>query len=191
MSFSHDEIREMFPEYLRGTLSGDMRNAVEFHIRDCPACRSELSMMSGVVSIDVPDPGNLYWATLPGKVAGLVKGKKERLFPLKSLFLKFIPAAAAFAILFVLLLTGAGRDRGYELHTSIGDPFRVTYLEQGDLTDEDIYVLAEKTEGGAFHSEPEDIMEYSYYGEFASLDSEEMEILYGALKTEQTKGGLL
>jgi len=191
MIFRHDEIREMFPEYLRGALSEDMMNAVGFHIRDCPACRSELSMMSGLVSIDAPDPGDLYWATLPRKVAGLVKGSKEHRFPLKSLFFKFIPAAAALAVLLVLLLTGTARDREYELHTSISDPSRVTYLKHGDLTDEDIYVLAEETEGGSFYSEPEDILEDSYYGEFASLSSGEMESLYEVLKTEQTKGGLL
>jgi len=178
MSFSHDEIREMFPEYLGGSLSGEVRNAVEVHQKDCPA-----------VSIDAPDPGNLYWATLPQKVEGLVNGRKEHRFSVKSLFFKFVPAAAALAILLVLLLTGTGRDGHYELDTSINDPFKVTYREYSDLTPEDIYVLAEKTADDSLVTEPENILDFSYHGEFASLSSEEMDSLYEALKTEQTRGG--
>jgi len=189
MNFRHDEIRERFPEYLKSSLSDEMKKAFELHVRDCAACRSELSIMSGLVSIDVPDPGNLYWATLPRKVEALVNGEKKQRFPVKSLLIKFIPAAAAFAILLVLLITGTGRDGVYDLNTSVNDPFTVTYLEDGDLTDEDIYVLAEKTAGDSLYMEPEDILDYSYHGEFASLSSGEMESLYEALKTEQTKGG--
>ena len=185
MSFKHDEIREMFPEYLGGSLSGEVRNAVEVHLRDCPACRSELSMMSELVSIDAPDPGNLFWATLPRKVEGLVNGGKEHRFSVKSLFFKFVPAAAAIAILLVLLLTGTGS----ELDTSLNGPSKVTYREYSDLTPEDIYVLAEKTADDSLFAEPENILDYSYHGEFASLSSEEMDSLYEALKTEQTRGG--
>ena len=106
MSFSHDEIREMFPEYLSGSLSEDARNAIEVHLRDCSACRSELSMMSELVSIDAPDPGNLFWETLPQKVKGLAKEKKAHRFSVESLFFKFVPAAAVIAILLALVLTG-------------------------------------------------------------------------------------
>jgi hypothetical protein len=189
MSLRHDEIREMFPEYLRGALSADMGNALEIHIRDCPACRSELSMMSKLISIDAPDPGNLFWATLPLKVEGVVSGRKEHCFSVKSLFFKFIPAAAALAILLALLFTGIGRDGVYNLDRSINSPFNVTYRDFDDLTREEIYVLAETTAADAFYMEPEDILEDSYHGEFASLSSGEMERLYEVLKTEQTKGG--
>lgn len=189
MSFKHDEIREMFPEYLGGSLYGEVRNAIDVHLRDCPACRSELSMMSELVSIDAPDPGNLFWATLPPKVEGLVSGGKEHRFSLKSLFFKFVPAAAALAILLVLLLTGIGRDGLHELDTSIDGPSKVTYRDYSDLTSEDIYVLAEKTADDSLFSEPENILDYSYHGEFASLSSGEMDSLYEALKTEQTRGG--
>jgi hypothetical protein len=189
MSSRHDEIREMFPEYLRGSLSEDMRNDIEFHIRDCPACRSELSMMSGLVALDAPDPGNLYWATLPRKVEGLVNGRKEHRFTVKSLFVKFVPAVAALAILLVMLFSGTGRDGVHGLGISTNDPSNITYREYSDLTQEDINVLAEKTAGGALYTEPGDILEYSYHEEFASLSSGEMDSLYEALKTEQTKGG--
>jgi hypothetical protein len=189
MSFRHDEIREKFPEYLRGSLSGDMRDAIECHIRDCPACRSELSMMSELVSIDAPDPGNLYWATLPRKVEGLVSGRKENRFSVQSLFIKFVPAAAALAILLVLLISGTGRDGLYKLDSSINNPFTVTYRELSDLTPEDIYILAEKTAGDSLYMESENILEYSYHGEFASLSSGEMNSLNEALKTEQPRGG--
>jgi hypothetical protein len=189
MSFKHDEIREMFPEYLGGSLSGEVRNAVEVHLRDCPACRSELSMMSELVSVDAPDPGNLFWATLPRKVEGLVNGGKEHRFSVKSLFFKFVPAAAAFAILLVLLLTDIGRNVKYELNTSVNDPSNAAYRDYSDLTPEDIYVLAEKTADDSLFAEPETILDYSYHGDFASLSSGEMDSLYEALKTEQTRGG--
>jgi len=189
MSFSHDEIREMFPEYLSGSLSEEMGNAIEVHLRDCSACRSELSMMSELVSIDAPNPGNLYWATLPQKVKGLVTERKDHRFSVKSLFFKFVPAAAVIAILIVLLLTGKDKNVFYELDTYSYDPFTVTYQEYSDLTEEDIYILTENTAGDELYIESDDFMEYSYHGEFASLSSEELNSLYEALKTEQTKGG--
>lgn len=188
MNFNHGEIREMFPEYLKGTLSEDLRKTIEVHIRECSSCRSELSMMSELVSLDAPDPGDLYWATLPQKVEGLVRERKDNHFPARSLFLKFVPAAAALAILLVLLLTGAGRNLLYESGT-YNDPSRVTYSDYDDLTQEDIYVLTDKTAGDTLYMEPEDILEYSYHGEFASLSSEEIDSLYEALKTEKTLGG--
>jgi hypothetical protein len=189
MSFSHDEIREMFPEYLRGSLSEEGRDTIEVHLRDCSACRAELSMMSELVSIDAPDPGNLFWETLPQKVKGLVKEKKAHRFSMKSLFIKFVPVAAALAVLLVVLLRDTERNGLYELDTYYLDPFTVTYQEYNGLTDEDIYILTEKTAGDELYIESDDFMEYSYHGEFASLSSEEMNSLYEALKTEQTKGG--
>jgi len=189
MSFSHDEMMEMFPEYLSGSLSEDMREAIEFHIRDCSACRSELSMMSELVSIDAPDPGNLFWETLPQKVKGLAEEKKAHRFSVKSLFFKFVPAAAAIAILLVLLLTGREKNGLYEFDMYSDDPFMATYQDYNGLEEEDIYLLTEETAGDELYVEPDDLMEYSYYEEFASLSSEEMNSLYEALETEQTRGG--
>lgn len=189
MSFSHDEIREMFTEYLGGSLSEEVRNAVEVHLKDCSACRAELSMMSELVSINVPDPGDLYWATLPQKVKALVKEKKPRRFSMKSLLFKFVPVAAAIAVLLVVLFKDTEQNGIYELAIDSNDPFTAAYLEYNGLTEEDIYPLTEKTAGDELYVEPDDIMEYSYHGEFASLSSEEMNSLYEALKTEETKGG--
>jgi len=187
MSFSHDDIREMFPEYLKGSLSEDLRNAIEVHLRDCSACRSELSMMSEFVSIDAPDPGNLFWATLPQNLKGLVGEKNAHRFSLKSLLFKFVPVATALAVLLVFILTD--RNGVYESVPYFSDPFKVTYLEYNDLTEEDLYLLADQIARDEWYIEPGDVMEYSYHGEFASLSSEEMDSLYEALKTEQTIGG--
>jgi hypothetical protein len=189
MSFNHDEIREMFPEYLSGSLSEEERNAIAVHLRDCSACRSELSMMSELVSIDAPDPGNLFWETLPQKVKVLVKEKKAHRFTVKSLFFKFVPAAAALAILLGLLLTGTEKNGLYEFDTYSNDPFMATYQEYNGLEEEDIYLLTEKTAGDELYVESDDLMEYSYHVEFASLSSEEMNSLYEALETEKTRGG--
>lgn len=189
MSFSHDEIREMFPEYLGGSLSEEMRNAVDVHIKDCSACRSELSMMSELVSIDSPDPGNLFWGTLPQKVKGLAKEKKAHRFSLKSLLFKFVPVAAAIAVVFVFLLKDTEQNGVYEVDVNSSDPFMTMYLEYNGLTEEDIYPLTEETDGDELYIEPDDVMEYSYHGEFAFLSSEEMNSLYEALRTEKTKGG--
>lgn len=189
MSFSHDEIREMFPEYLGGSLSGEVRNAVEVHLRECPACRSELSMMSELMSIDAPDPGNLFWETLPQKVKGLTKEKNAHRFSVKPFLFKFVPVAAAIAVLLVVLLNDTEQNGFYEVDVNSSDPFMATYQEYNGLTEEDIYPLTEKTAGDELYIEPDDFMEYSYHGEFAALSSEEMDSLYEALKTEQTRGG--
>lgn len=189
MNFNHDEIREMFPEYLRGSLYQDKRNTIEVHLKDCSACRSELSMMSELISINVPDPGNLFWTTLPQKMKESVKEKKSHRFLGKTLLFRFVPVTAALAVLLVFLFTVTKRNGVYELDTYFNDPFTISYLEYSDLTERDIYLLTEQTAGGILYSDPEDIMEYSYYKEFASLSSEEMTSLYEALKTEQKLGG--
>ena len=189
MHFNHDEIREMFPEYLKGSLSVDKRNAIEVHLRNCSECRSELSLISELVSIDAPDPGNLFWITLPQKIKESVKEKKSRRFLGKSLLFRFVPVAAALAVLLVFLLTVTKRNGVYELDPYFNDPFTISYFDYSDLTEEDTYLLTEQTVGDALYSDPEDIMEYSYHREFASLSSEEMDSLYEALKTEQTRGG--
>ena len=189
MSFSHDEIREKFPDYLSGSLSEEERNAIEVHLRDCSACRSELSMMSELVSIDAPDPGNLFWETLPQKVKGLAEERKGHRFSVKSLFFKFVPAAAAIAIFLALFFTGKEQNGLYESDIYSDDPFMTTYQEYNGLEEEDIYLLTEQTTGDELYVESDDLMEYSYHEEFASLSSEEMNSLYEALETEQTRGG--
>lgn len=189
MHFNHDEIREMFPEYLKGSLSEDKINAIEVHIRDCPACRSELSLISELVSIDAPDPGNLFWATLPQKMKVSVKGIKAYRFSVKSLLFRYVPVAAALAVLVVFLLTVAKRNGFYELDPYFNDPFTISYLDYSDLTEEDMNLLTEQAVGDELYIEPDDVMEYSYHREFASLSSGEMDSLYEVLKTEQKIGG--
>ena len=115
--------------------------------------------MSELVSIDAPDPGNLFWETLPQKVKGLAKEKKAHRFSMKSLFFKFVPAAAAIAILLVLLLTGTEKNGLYEFDTYSNDPFMATYQEYNGLAEEDIYLLTEKAAGDELYVESDDLME--------------------------------
>jgi hypothetical protein len=192
MKLSHKEIKELFPEYLKGSVSEEIRNSIETHIRGCVECRDELSFISELVKVDVPDPGDLYWNTLPQKIKASVKKEKSTFFSLKSLLAKQLPVAATIAVLIFFVLIFTMKKETPELDLYSKGPFTTAGLNDdytGNLNEEDIPVITELQQVDDFPLYSENFMGRSYYKEFASLNSEEMESLYEALKIEQKRGG--
>lgn len=188
---SHDDIKEIFPEYIRGALPGELKNELEFHLKGCGDCRDELSFISELIKDEVPDPGELFWKTLPKKVMGAVKEEKTQVFSIRSFFFRPMPAVVTVAVLFLLTLyLGAylGKKGITEVDTYFKDPLVSSVIDYSDISEEDIPLI---TEGLTIDESfvPENLMEYSYHGEFASLSSREMASLYEALGEEQKKGG--
>lgn len=184
MKSDHEGIKELLPEYLRGSLSGEVKEEVEFHVKDCHDCRDEMAFLTEAASVDVPDPGDLFWNTLPRKVKLIVQEKKPG-FSLKFLF-GGLPVAAVAALL-LLVLTYSPVNRKYlpARDFFFKDPLTASVRDYSDITEKDIPQLTAQLTDEEIYLPHENFMGHSHYREFASLSSREMEDLYEALEKEQ------
>lgn len=190
MKLDHDGIKEILPEYLKGSLPEEMRSEIDHHLKDCEDCRDEMSFITELVKVEVPDPGDLFWQTLPQRVKGTVEEEKTKPFSLKSLFFRPLPIAATIAVLFLLVLTYTNtmKKEMPELGP-VFTPFTITLVDYSDITEKDIPLITERLAVDELYLHSENFMEYPYYREFASLSSKEIDSLYEALKKEQRTGG--
>ncbi|MBI5026410.1 MAG: zf-HC2 domain-containing protein [Nitrospirae bacterium] len=209
MRSSHDRIKEMFPEYLKGALPEEVREDIEAHLKCCEECSGEFFLITELVKVDVPDPGDLFWKTLPQRVRRAVekeeanlykdsqKGKSkirtERLFgvplSIKSLLFKPLPVAVTIIVLVFLIFAYSKKKEIPELDPFLKDPLTASVLDYSDITEKDILLITERLTDDGLYLDQENFMEYSYYSEFASLSSKEMESLYEVLGKQQNKGG--
>ncbi len=190
MRLSHDEIREMLPDYQRGAISGEMRGHIETHIRGCEDCRAELSLITEMTGIMVPDPGELFFKTLPKRVRTSVKEQGVKGLSLKALLFRPLPATATIAALIIItvLFTFTKKKETSEFDPYFKDPFTVAVLDYGGITEKDIPLIEERIPIDELFTYHGNSMGYSYYREFASLRSKELESLYEALRKEQKTG---
>lgn len=65
----NNDIQTALPAYLEGSLNEAERLLVEGHLGLCADCTAELAMLRELAAQPVPDPGEAFWASLPGKVA--------------------------------------------------------------------------------------------------------------------------
>lgn len=189
MKSGHEEIKEMLPDYLNGSLTEDTRNNIETHLKECKECRNELAFISGIASVDVSDPGDLFWQTLPKRVRGAIEKERVDRFSLRRLLLRPLPVAAAIAALLLLVFTYTKREEPLELDPFFNDPFTVAVLDYNGITERDIPLITESLISDELYLISENFTEHSYHREFSSLGSKEMEGLYEALKKEQLTGG--
>lgn len=187
MRLSHDDIKEMFPEYLRGILPKDLCDDMESHLKDCEECRNELFFVAKLVKVNVPDPGEFFWKTLPQKVIGAVNKEKAERFSIISFLFRPLPVAVTIAALFLLVFTYFGKKERMDLDPFFKDPFTAAVLDYSNITERDIPIITEQPI--TYESYSENFMEHSYHREFVSLSSKEMESLYEALGKEQKRGG--
>jgi len=194
MKLDHNRIKEILPDYLKGSLPEEMRSEIENHLKDCKDCRSEMSFITELMKVEVPDPGDLFWQTLPQRVKETVKEEKAKRFSVKSLFLRPLPVAATVAVLLLLVLTYTTTMQKKEIK-EIADlepyssPFTIAVVDYSSITEKDIPLISEKLAVNELSLQTENFLEYSYVKEFASLSSKEMEGLYEAIKQEHRNGG--
>jgi len=191
MKSGHEETVERLPEYLEGSLSDDLRDSVESHIMDCQECWAELSFIAELRKIEVPDPGVLFWQTLPRKVSWQVKEQRKKRFSLKSLFFGPLPAAALIAIVFLAVVTF---NLTKEKKSPGGDPFfkdplMVEAIDDSGIEETDVPLITDQIAANEIYTSDEDPVEYSYHKEFASLSSDELDRVYEAFKREPSTGG--
>lgn len=185
MKFGHKEIKEMLPEYLKGSLPEDMKRDVKAHLKKCQECKEEASFLSELVKIDVPDPGGSFYKTLPQKVK--VKEEKAGLFSLRFLFSPMPIAAAVIAILALVFTFAMIKKEAFEFDPFFNDPLEVAVLDYGNMTERDIPIITERLNGDGSYILSDGFMEHSYQREFASLSSRDLRSLYEVLKNKQER----
>ena len=190
MRSGHEEIMEMLPEYLKGSLPGELGDEVKAHLEVCEECRNEVSFLREIVDSEVPDPGDLFWQSLPRRVRLTVEEKKKERFPLGFL-VRRLPVAAAIAIVLLLTLIYIypNKDKASVQDPFFNDPLTASVSDYSDASEKDIPLIAEEITVDESDLPRENYMDLSYHKEFASFSSGEMESLYEVLKGEQQSGG--
>lgn len=75
------DIKELLPVYLEQGLDGPERIRVETHLNRCEDCRAELSLLRMMAESTVPDPGAVFWSTMPERVFRAVQMDKAKKWP--------------------------------------------------------------------------------------------------------------
>jgi hypothetical protein len=139
--------------------------------------------------MDEDHPGDLFWTTLPRKVRLTVEGKKATRFSLRYLF-GVLPVAAVAALLLLTLISPPTQKKDMAAQdVFFEDPLTASISDYDDVTETDIPQITAQLADEELYPARENLMEYSYSREFASLSSGEMEILYEALSKERQTGG--
>lgn len=189
MKLVHEEIKEILPDYLRSSLTEEIMADIKSHLKVCEECSSELSLVSELLKVDVPDAGELFWKTLPQKVRVVAGEERTTRFSLSSILFRPLPVASVVIILVLLLITYARREEPAEYDPSFKNPFTTLALDYSDVSENDISFITEHLIDEELYQQSDIFMEYSYYREFVYLNSEELDSLNKALKKEQNKGG--
>jgi hypothetical protein len=78
MTCRNRDIRELLPAHLERKLDQAARKSVEQHLASCGDCRTELEILRLLAVEAVPDPGEAFWAALPGRVYREVLEQKKQ-----------------------------------------------------------------------------------------------------------------
>jgi len=191
MRSGHEEIMELLPEYLKGSLPGELGKEVQAHLEGCEECRNEVSFLREIVDSEVPDPGDLFWQSLAWRVRLTVEEKKkEEKFPLGFLVRRLpVGAAIAVALLLTLISLYPFKDKALVQDPFFKDPLTASVSDYSDTSEKDIPLIAEEITVDESYLPRENYKDLSYHKEFASLSSGEMESLYEALKGDEQSGG--
>ena len=88
MMCGNEQIQLLLPDYLEGTLHHQDRVIVEEHLAVCSDCAAELELIGLLASEAVPDPGEAFWAAMPGQIYREVRrhGRGQRFSWIFGLF---------------------------------------------------------------------------------------------------------
>ena len=194
---SNTDIKEMLPAYLEQRLEEEWALQVEKHLKTCADCRAEIKLLGMIISEQVPDPGEAFWAAMPERIYRNVQKmqEKKRLIDISSLWNRMLlprwvwSVAAAGLVLVVTLLivkplpkdisriTPNGDDAAYDESTIMDTP-GLTELSQTEL--EDVSRWADN-ELAALESEIVDVLisapERDIHEDLSDLNHQEIERL--------------
>lgn len=100
MLLDHERVGTLLPDYLNGSLDPSLRAGVAAHLASCEDCTAELALVEEMMTLEVPDPGDLFWQTLPKRVAA----QAQQPTPWWKSFLGSLLRPAPIAVMTALLL---------------------------------------------------------------------------------------
>ncbi|MEE9523528.1 MAG: zf-HC2 domain-containing protein [Thermodesulfovibrionales bacterium] len=189
MKMDHHEIRELLPDYLHGNTSAELTGLIQAHLDECRGCSEELRAISGISQLNVPDPGDLYWKTLPQRVRATVEEETRDRLPFYSAFLRPLTAvvAAVVIITFVYIFTSGKETMFFD--PTYDDPFTEVYIDYTELNDIAIPSISIELADNDLFMNGDMYGEYSFHYELTSLSSDELDILGKQLNEIQKIGG--
>jgi hypothetical protein len=208
MTCKNKDMQTMLPAHLERSLDQESLAGVERHVAVCEDCRTELALLRLMSEETVPDPGEAFWAAMPGRIFREVQAHNQRK---ASPWLPFgrgmliIPrrAWAAAAVLLVaagmLLLDrpvplDIARNTLPENGSSYGDLLPVEGIDTAELTDSELdsVDLWATEELALLRDEVIDLFrtssDISIDDRLAELDSLELDQLSRMLDTQDEEG---
>lgn len=142
-------IKGLLPAFQGKMLSPADTDRIEKHLSGCEDCRSELSLLNMMSEEPVPDPGEAFWAAMPGRIFREVQSRHSRTVLQRLLFGRGWPiiprwawaAAAVFLVAAGALLLDrpvpldSARNALPENGSPYGDLFPAEPVDMADLTD--------------------------------------------------------
>ncbi|HMK43802.1 MAG TPA: zf-HC2 domain-containing protein [Dissulfurispiraceae bacterium] len=108
MYLNHEQVQESLPDYIAGSLKGETAAAVESHLAACADCTAEYALLQEMIAIEVPDPGDLFWQSLPKKVTASSSSSRPWWQSLNTFLFRPLPAFAAAGVIALLAFVGFG-----------------------------------------------------------------------------------
>jgi len=177
----HDDIKERLPEYVR---DGFMPEEVKVHLKTCKECSEELSILRSLKEAPVPDPGAMFFETLPQKIRMSLKEQRKSMF-LRRLVPAFASIALVIAVGYIYHITNKTPLDDWSLFS---DPFASQVYDLDELSADNIPSIADYMEEDEAYLPSG---ETTFLGELASLSEKEIELLYNNLETKNKNGGVL
>jgi len=187
MKSEHNRVMAQLADYLHGNLDETARTVVDRHLSECNECREELAVLKTLQDLEVPDPGELYWKTLPQRVRVTVEERRRRpLSILESFFRPLSVATAALLIVVSLLLyMKVFRDGGFD--PLFEDPLAAESIDYSEIPESaipPIRVAGYEPDGNGGYS-----YDYSFYEDLETMGPEELDSLLKTLDGNQYYGG--
>jgi hypothetical protein len=173
MKYDHETIKEKLPEYIR---EGSVPEEVHTHLKECSECHQDAEILRGLLDLTVPEPGGMFFETLPQKTRSLLKDDR------KSPFFRLVHAFVLLALIVItafVYYTINKPEVAEELY-AFNDPLATLVFDLSDLNENDIPSAIEISDAEELYMSEET----SFFREFAYLDAEEMEALYETLSTQ-------
>jgi len=125
-------IKEFLPAYREQALDQQELLRIKRHLDSCADCRGELALLRAMSEDDVPNPGEAFWATIPGRVFRAVQEEKTgmrsfnpaRLWNLLTTY-RLSATAATMGILLILAWFTV-RQPGKEQVTALSDRYELS-----------------------------------------------------------------
>jgi hypothetical protein len=213
MKCTDKTIQELLPAYLEQATDQSENDRVRKHLEGCEDCRTELSLLRMMSEEPVPDPGEAFWASMPGRVYRGIETAREKnrgTFDLSRLWDRFLLprwtwAAAAVSIVLVLSWVvlrspqrtpelSLSQDPEAPVEIMVADASDSDTLTPGDLDREDLKVV-DSWAGRELASITRDVDQVMAFSsdidineELAELNTEEMERLSTMLSLEKEEG---